>query len=127
QEAPEGKKWQGMIKALLLGVGVGLVMVVFVWLAQNLDVRSIFINISPRLINILTFEHAGGATTLFIALVLSALAGGALALVPDKLRNALLVGAGVTLLVGLLSEILAERLRSLFGSQLSSAIIASKA
>jgi len=127
QGAPAGKKWLGMLKALLLGVGVGIVMFTFVWLAQNFDVRSVFINISPRLINILTFEHAGGATTLFLALVGSALAGGALALVPDKLRKALLLGASITLLVGLLSEILAERLRSLFSSQLSSAIIASKA
>ncbi len=127
QEAPAGKQWLGLLRALLLGVGVGLVMFIFVWLAQNLDVRSVFINVSPRLISILTFEHAGGATTLFLALVASALAGGALALVPDKLRKALLLGAAITLLVGLLSEILAERLRSLFSAQLSSAIIASKA
>ncbi|UYN90309.1 MAG: hypothetical protein KIT08_03490 [Anaerolineales bacterium] len=127
RETPGSQKWLGLLKALLLGVSVGLVMFAFVWLAQNFNVRSIFINISPRLINILTFEHAGGGTTLLITLIGAALAGGALAMVPTKLRNALLLGASITLLVGLLSEILSERLRSLFSSQLSSAIFASKA
>lgn len=126
QETPEAQKWLGLLKAALIGLGVGLVMLLLVWLAQNLDVRSVFINISPKLINILTFNGAGNLA-LLLGLVGAALAGGTLALVPTSVRTALLAGGGLTVLIGLLSEILSERLRSFFGSQLSGAIFASKA
>lgn len=126
QETPQAKQWLGMLKALLIGLGVGLAMVALVWLAQNMDVRSVFINVSPKLINILTFSGSG-SLTLLLALTGAGLAGGALALMPANLRTALLAGGGLTVLIGLLSEILSERLRALFSSQLSSAIFASKA
>ncbi len=126
QETPQAKKWLGLLKALLIGLGVGLVMVALVWLAQNMDVRSVFINVSPKLINILTFSGSG-SLTLLLALTGAGLAGGVLALVPTNVRTALLAGGGLTVLIGLLSEILSERLRTLFSSQLSSAIFASKA
>ncbi|HRN50305.1 MAG TPA: hypothetical protein PLC52_04140 [Anaerolineales bacterium] len=126
QETPQAKRWLGLLKALLIGLGVGLVMVALVWLAQNMDVRSVFINVSPKLINILTFSGSG-SLTLLLALTGAGLAGGALALVPTNVRTALLAGGGLTVLIGLLSEILSERLRTLFSSQLSSAIFASKA
>src|SRR5690606_452090 len=87
QETPQAKKWLGMLKALLIGLGVGLAMVALVWLAQNMDVRSVFINVSPKLINILTFSGSG-SLTLLLALTGAGLAGGVLALVPASLRTA---------------------------------------
>lgn len=125
QDTPSGKRWLGIIKALLIGIGVGLVMLGLVWLAQNMDVRSIFINVSPKLISVLTFENH--PTTLLLALIGASLAGALLALVPAKLRSAMLLGGGITILLGLLSEIFSERLRALFSSGLSSAIFSSKA
>lgn len=122
-------KAHGYIKALIISLVSALMMLALVWLASNFDVRSIFLNVSPALISVLTFDMGVGTGSLVLLAVylLVGLGAAALRFMDDKYSKPLLAGLITTLIVGLLSEILSERLRAFFGSGIEKLIVQSDA
>jgi branched-chain amino acid transport system permease protein len=93
----------------LVAAGVGLVG----WIGID-TVRSVFRSVSPALIEILTLHHPYWGVVLFAPIViLGALAGGALPLVPRRVRRPLITAIGVVMLLGLLQQLVPPALDQL--------------
>jgi branched-chain amino acid transport system permease protein len=99
----------------LAGLLTGAVMVVFVGLVGNFTVRDIFSNISPEMLERITFQQdlvTGSALIVAGSVALSTL-GGALNLLGDRWRRALLSGILWVFLFGLLQTLIAQILNKL--------------
>lgn len=99
----------------LSGVLSGILLGLFVLLAQAVDMRDIFVAVSPRMLDILTFEReATTALILFIAGggVLGVL-GGLVVIIPDQWRRPVVGAIAWTLIVGLMEELFQQLLRGL--------------
>lgn len=120
---------QALQSSVIIGVITALPLVALIWLNQVFNLRSIFINVSPTLMEVLTFgqEPVLGSLLLTAAMILVSLAAVLLHSLPDEIENALISGILTTLVIGLFSEILIERIRNFFGSGITRAIFASKA
>ncbi len=101
------------ISGIVIGGVSGIVLVVLVFLTKALipkpwDLRSIFPNASPALIEVLTFSRGErtGALLLFLFSVVSGLIGTLFPLIPLLIRGPLTTGFLVTLIVGLLQDII---------------------
>ncbi|MCB9076217.1 MAG: hypothetical protein H6631_01345 [Anaerolineaceae bacterium] len=99
----------GLIASLVTGlIGSGLAALLVVIIGA-VDLRSMFVNASPALVEVLTFgqESPGLGLTMLagIMIVLSVL-GGVIALLPDLIRRAMIVGLMAILLTGMLGELL---------------------
>lgn len=85
-------------------------------------IRQMFVNISPNLVNVLTFGQDSvvvGSVILLGTLMLAGVAGAGLRLIPPHWRKALVTGIGVTLGIALMSELLIINiLRRLIGSEI---------
>lgn len=83
------------------------------------NIRNMFVNVTPALMRILTLGLGAVTGSLVMAGLLIGLGviGGALQLVPDRLRNALLTGTAIVIVAGLLGELFNQVLRDLFGNQ----------
>lgn len=113
------QKWVSFLRAGIIGAINGLVLVGFVWAAQTFDLRDVLINVSPTLISLLTFDLdlVIGSVTLVLSLLGVSLFVVMLSYLPEIYTRAFLYAGASTLLVGLLSAILAERIRIFFGPQ----------
>jgi branched-chain amino acid transport system permease protein len=96
-------------KVLMGGAMIGLLsslpVVLLALVAVPLNLRNFLLNVSPELLEVLTFEL--GSIGLVILVVVSAvlgLAGAGIVLLPGRVRRPLLAGLAAVLLVGLLSE-----------------------
>jgi branched-chain amino acid transport system permease protein len=120
---------RGLVKALIISLVSGLILVAMIWLATNFNVRAMFLNISPSLIRLLTFGLGPGTGSLVLlgSYLLVGLAGAGLRFLDEKYSNPLLTGLITTLLVGLLSQILSERIRAFFGTGVERVLIRSGA
>lgn len=123
------QKWVSFLRAGIIGTINGLVLVGFVWAAQTFDLRDVLSNVSPTLISLLTFDLdlVIGSVTLVLSLVGVSLFVVLLSYLPEIYTRAFLYAGASTLLVGLLSAILAERIRIFFGPQAARLIFSSKA
>ncbi len=104
---------RNILAGTLAGLGISAVVIAFVLLANSVNLRSIFLNISPSLMDLLLFRQGLGAGILLILIFntgLGALAA-ALHLAPDRWRSALLNAIGWLLLVGLLEDLVAQLMR----------------
>lgn len=121
--------WIGLVKALVIGLGSSLVLILFILAAQSFNLRSVLLNVSPKLIGFLTFgmETFQGSLVLIVAMLAVSLLAAILSFVPRLYTRAVLYGFGVTLLVGLLSQILVERTRNFFGQEIVSALFRANA
>jgi branched-chain amino acid transport system permease protein len=104
-----------MGKALGGGLVVGLmssvVAAIFVWLIDTFNLREMFVNASPALVKILTFDQQSLATGLLMLagmLTGSSLLGAAIYSLPGLLRRMVMVGLCAVLLVGMLEEFLSR-------------------
>jgi ABC-type branched-subunit amino acid transport system permease subunit len=112
---------RNLTAGLLVGLGSGAVMTVFVLLIDNFDVRDVFVNISPDLVadengpQLLTFGNQLPVGILVVlALNLAAgMAAGALHLLPDRWRKAVLAGAIAAAGFGLLQSLIHQLLRGI--------------
>jgi branched-chain amino acid transport system permease protein len=91
-----------LINSVTCGFITGGLLLLLIWVGQNVNLRAVFINASPTLYQLLSFgEGLETAPVLFVAGSLCGLFGGALYLLPGYLRKALtvslvsVVGAGV--------------------------------
>ncbi|MEX2161256.1 MAG: hypothetical protein WD751_05000 [Anaerolineales bacterium] len=114
-----GKDWKDLLKALTIGLVAGFMLLLFIWLAVSFPVRSVLLNVSPSLIDLLTFglgTFAGSLALLGVTVAVSLLAA-AMNYLPQLYGRAILYGFSLTLLLALLSQILVERIRNFFGQQ----------
>ncbi|HSM56088.1 MAG TPA: hypothetical protein VK879_08040 [Candidatus Sulfomarinibacteraceae bacterium] len=112
---PAAPGLRNVLAGLIAGAISGLGIVVLVLLASNFDLRSIFIAISPRLLNILTFnrELLPGLAFVVAGSALVGTLSGSAALVPEKWREPLVNAVVWTLLVGLLQSVFQQLLNGL--------------
>lgn len=107
-----------LLSGLLTGIIAALPLVLLIVAATNLDLRQFLPNVSPALIELLTFSQnvLYGSLTLIglfgLVGVVAAIAGK----LPEHIRSPLVYGLVGTLTLGLFSEILSNRLRAFFGS-----------
>lgn len=116
-KAPQDKKWIGLIYGLLTGFVSAIPLVLLVFLAGVVDIRQYLPNVSPALIETLTFGRGpveGSLMLLVVSSVIGLLSAG-LSLLPDSIRRPTMYGLLGVFLVGMFSEILSERLRTFFG------------
>lgn len=96
----------------LAGLMAGVMLAVFVWLSQVVNLREIFVNVSPSLIAILTFdkvlpEQLGpGLIQLVLTGLILGLAAGALSAAPKKVRSVIFNGMLWVVAIGLLGELI---------------------
>ena len=99
---PTTRYLAGLVVGLLSSIFLALVAVV----AEPLDLRRFLINVSPALVEILTFGFGPmpGLIILVGASAVIGLVGAAVAMLPDRARSPLISGLVAVFLVGLLSE-----------------------
>jgi branched-chain amino acid transport system permease protein len=120
-------------KALLFGAVTGMIaalpLIILVILATNFDLRQFLPNVSPALIEILTFglDPIVGSLVLLIASGVLGLVATVMYLIPNRISDPILSGVLWTLVIGLFSEFLAERIRNFFGVGLTRIIFTGKA
>ncbi len=89
-----------------------------VLIVGNFDIRNMFVNASPELVEILTFGRgvATGSAILVGAATVLGLIGAGLELLPRLVRNAIFSGLAWVAGIGMLSELITQILRNLFGN-----------
>jgi len=100
--------WAKLLGGLVIGVLSALPLVVLVFVAVPLNLRDFLPNVSPALLELLTFGQ-GQVVGSVILLAVSAgvgVTGVGINLLPERARRPLLVGLTVVFLIGLLSEII---------------------
>lgn len=101
--------WTGLAGAALAGLLVGLALWALALLVDQVDLRTIFVAASPTLPEILTFNRGAGAVGLIVLLLVGAAAGfigGGLTWFPATGRRAVITALSITVLVGLLRDVL---------------------
>jgi branched-chain amino acid transport system permease protein len=94
--------------AMVAGLVPAVMLYGLVLLIVPLDLRLIFLNASPGLIKILTFDQVGvtGLVYMLAAGASQALAGGVIRVLPTRLGGAVLQGLSAVALIGLLQDLL---------------------
>lgn len=89
-------------------------------------IRTMFVSISPALIKTLTLDMGAATGSLILAATLAGLAaaGALLNLLPERPRAAILAGATVTILAGLLGQLFNQILSDLFSTKTARAVYA---
>ncbi|GMQ93187.1 MAG: hypothetical protein BMS9Abin12_0664 [Acidimicrobiia bacterium] len=115
EDVPDGspppvKGERDLISGLVTGLLSGLFFSFFIVIIDTFDLTDIFINLGPKLVELLTFGRGLGAGSALwiIASGLLGLAGGALKLAPQELRNALSTAAVGVLGIALLEIIVTD-------------------
>lgn len=116
-KVPEGNRRVALLSGLVTGLVSSLPLIVLILLASAFDLRQFMPPISPTLVDILTFglEIGYGSLVLMVVTGVLGLLAAGLYLLPNHYSNPILVGLAVTLIAGLFSEVLIERLRFFFG------------
>jgi branched-chain amino acid transport system permease protein len=97
-----------ILAGLLAGLASGVTLVAFVLLGTNADIQAVFINASPKLYDILTFEQEfvlGLLVLLAMSVVLGGLASGAF-LLPQRSASAIIQAVVWVALIGLLRDLI---------------------
>ncbi|MGD2059034.1 MAG: hypothetical protein PVI04_09920, partial [Anaerolineales bacterium] len=116
--APQGKNALAILNGFITGLVAAIPPIILVIAATNLNLRQFLPNVSPVLMDLLTFGQSVFVGSL-IMIGVFALAGAASAgasILPSRYRSPLFSGLLWTLTLGLFSEILSNRLRAFFGS-----------
>ncbi len=119
-------------KGTIVGVGAltGLVaslpVLALIWIGLTFDLRSMFINISPDLMTLLTFNQGtfGGTLLMLILFIAMGALGSVYIILPDRPRRAVLYGLIATLGVGLFAENVSQVLQQIMPRSLARMIIA---
>jgi len=126
-----GKQETGpvLLTSVLTGAASSVLVVGFILLASRVNLREFMPNVSPSLLELLTFGKAAGAGALLqvMAMSLAGLAAGVYFILRERIQRPLFNAVLWTLIVGLFSEILSNRLRDFFGAAFSRLIFSGKA
>jgi len=127
--ARRSEKNNSLLFSSVTGFVSSLPVILLVLLSATVDIRQFLVNVSPTLIDTLTFGQGAvpGSILLAVITTLLGLASAFIYSLDDKYKKPLLAGLMWTLLVGIFSEILQERLRKFFGISFTNLLIKSKA
>ncbi len=98
-----------IVYGALAGLMVGVVLAALVVIGSAVNLREVLVNATPALYEILTFEQESqgvGLAMLLLATGVLGLLGALLFILPDRMRNAVLMGFGVLIFVGLLQDLI---------------------
>ncbi len=101
--------WTGLAGAALAGLVVGLALWILALIVTEVNLRDAFVAASPSLAQILTFDRGVSVPSLAILLLIGAatgLIGGGIAWIPATGRRIVIGALSVTVLVGLLRDVL---------------------
>ncbi len=123
------KRPQALLYGLVVGAITAIPLILLVILATSVDIRRFLINVSPALIDLITFNQGVlvGSLILVVVMSLVGVVAAGLQLLPDQIKQGILSGLIWTLGVGLFSEILSSRIRDFFGAGVIQFIFKSKA
>ncbi len=111
RQVSAGNIGQGLLASLGVGLIASVLAVIFVLVIDTFNVRHMFVNASPKLVNLLTFgqeSQTTGLLLLFGMLTGSGLVGAIIYSLPARLRRMVVVGLSAVLLVGMLEEFLSR-------------------
>lgn len=128
-KAPPGKTGTALLYGFLTGFIAALPLILLVWLSESFNLRQFLPNVSPALIEILTFGQGPvlGSLTLVGATSLLGTLAAVMYIIPNRYSEPILLGLMWTLIIGMFSEIMNERIRFFFGSGFAGVIFVSKA
>ncbi len=128
-KAPPGRSGTALLYGFLTGFFTALPLILLVWLSEYFDLRQFLPNVSPALIEILTFGQGPvlGSLTLVGATSLMGILAAGMYVIPDRYSDPILFGLMWTLIIGMFSEIMNERIRFFFGPGFAGVIFVSKA
>lgn len=105
----------GPIGTILSGILAGLLsslpLVLLIILSNFFDLRKVLVNVTPALIDILTFDQESlvtGSLMLIGALTVIGLLGALVSLIPERPRRILIMSTSITLVAGTMSELIAQ-------------------
>ncbi len=120
-------------KALAYGAFIGAIsaipLIFLAFLAVSFNIRQFLVNVSPELVNLVTF----GQGTIIGSLILIGVAGmlgfaaAGIRTLNDEIRQPLITGFAWVIFTGTFSEILLSRLRSFFGRGFTKLIFSGEA
>lgn len=129
RSTPQGQGRVALLCGLIIGFFTALPLIILIWLAEAFNLRQFLINVSPTLIELLTFGRGPvvGSLLLLVAMLLVGLIAAAVYLLPDRYTRPLLNALAITLTIAMFSEILAERIMFFFGRGFAGLIFSAKA
>lgn len=118
-----------LLRGSIAGIVSAIPLLIMIGLSQAFDIREYLVNVSPALVELLTFGRGVGTGSLLLTLTMTAISlGGAfIRRVPDRVSDAILAGLLWTVVIGLLSEVLQGRFRDWFGSDFVKLVFSAKA
>ncbi len=129
KQADQDKKLVSLLYGLVTGILTAIPLIILIAMATAFDLRQFMPNVSPALIELLTFGRSPVICSLILLGVTSlmGLLAAAFDFLPKFIQRPLLMGLIVTLSIGVFSEILSNRLRDLISVDFSRAIFEGKA
>jgi branched-chain amino acid transport system permease protein len=93
---------------LVVGILSAIPTLLLVWFTSYVDIREVFVNVNRNWLEIITFDNREallrGAAILTGVLLVSGLAGAVLGIIPQKIRQSLIFGLSLMLVIGVMSE-----------------------
>ena len=108
QRSGAAPSWARLLAGLISGLLCGAILVALLLVGQVVNLRSVFINASPALYQLLTYGNEllpGSLLRLLLSLV-AGLLGAGVATLPARLRNAILQALVWLVLLGLLRDLM---------------------
>ena len=108
KSAAQAHGWLSIAGSAIAAAVLSIVMSVLAWMVDSFDLRPILVNASPNLVKILTFDNGipNGLIMLIVAGTVLGAMGGAIFILPDRIRKAILLGLGMVAFLGLMQEII---------------------
>ena len=118
-----------LVTGLLTGAVASILVVGFILLASSVNLREYMPNVSPALIDLLAFGQSAltGSLLEIAVMAIVGLLTTVFFILPERFQRPLFNAILWTLVVGLFSEILSNRLRDFFGAAFSRLIFTGKA
>ncbi|MBE9479311.1 MAG: hypothetical protein IMY80_05035 [Chloroflexi bacterium] len=125
----EGQRGISLLYGLLTGVISGIPSALLILLASAINLRPFMPNVSPALIEILSFglPPVAGSLAFLAAMTAVGLIAASFSLLPSNIQRPIFNGLLWTFTIGLFSEILSSRVRFFFGSGFNKLIFTGKA